>query len=198
MNQTCRMCGKVFDTTLVSKVFCSANCRSRSWGRKNGKRERLSVVPRFWSKVDKDGPTQPHMTTPCWLYTGSVDTSGYGQFHVRDHDEKAHRYSWALHNGPIPDGLQCLHACDETRCCRPDHLFLGTLTDNMNDKMAKGRGGHLKGTAVPTSKLTENDVRLIRKGASLGFGTSSMARAWGVSPANISAILHRKTWSHLP
>ena len=87
---------------------------------------------RFWAKVQQsDG---------CWLWTGSHYHDGYGQF--RDHagrGVRAHRYSWILHNGVIAPGLEVCHACDVWSCVRPDHLFLGTKTDNMRDAARKGR-----------------------------------------------------------
>lgn len=88
---------------------------------------------RFWEKVDKSGD--------CWLWTAHVaGSNGYGQFaitHIRM--TMAHRFSYELHYGAIPDGLKVLHSCDTPRCVRPDHLFLGTNADNTADMFAKGR-----------------------------------------------------------
>lgn len=98
---------------------------------------RTPAEPRFWAKVQKsDG---------CWLWTGSV-RRGYGQFGVSaTRHTTAHRFSWELHNGPVPKGegyhgTCVLHHCDTPRCVRPDRLFLGTIADNTHDMIAKGRG----------------------------------------------------------
>src|SRR6185369_11378251 len=99
------------------------------------------VIQRFFSHVNKDGPAPVHQPKlgPCWIWTAGT-SRGYGQF-SRSHKVKvpAHRVSWVIHNGPIPDGLFVLHRCDRPECVRPDHLFLGTGDDNMADMVSKGR-----------------------------------------------------------
>lgn len=96
---------------------------------------------RFWSQVDKQGPIHPTLGTRCWLWTGTRlhRGQGYGQIAVDRVRYMAHRYSWILHNGPIPEGLQACHHCDNKGCVNPKHLFLGTSQDNQDDKVAKGR-----------------------------------------------------------
>lgn len=95
---------------------------------------RRPLADRFWEKV--------HKTESCWLWTASVkDGFPYGQIgHPGTRTpRRAHRVSWELHNGPIPAGLFVLHKCDNPRCVRPDHLFLGTQSDNLKDAYSKGR-----------------------------------------------------------
>src|SRR5687767_4720826 len=86
---------------------------------------------RFWEKVRK--------TDGCWLWTASRNAKGYGQIMYQRRPIHAHRVSWQLANGPIPDGLCVLHRCDNPQCVNPGHLFLGTIVDNNRDMFAKGR-----------------------------------------------------------
>jgi len=104
-------------------------------------KDQRSLERRFWSKVNKNGPIQPHCPEvgPCWVWTASCAKSGYGQLNVDGVPVGAHRLSWKLHNGPIPDGIEVLHKCDHKPCIRPEHLFLGTQAENMADMAAKGR-----------------------------------------------------------
>jgi hypothetical protein len=93
-----------------------------------------SMTPdqRFWSKVQKsDG---------CWEWQGARNWKGYGEHSVNCRAIKAHRYSWALHHGPIPDKALVCHRCDNPCCVRPDHLFIGNNSDNQRDAVKKGRG----------------------------------------------------------
>lgn len=97
----------------------------------------MSAESRFWAKVRKEPGDG------CWLWLGSL-VRGYGDFWPEAQRKaprraKAHRFSWILANGPIPDGLQVCHHCDTPACVRPDHLFLGTVSDNLKDCVAKGR-----------------------------------------------------------
>jgi len=96
----------------------------------------------FWSSITiiEDFPED------CWLWWKSTTSQGYGKIHTGSNDEGkqviiyAHRFSYLLLVGPIPEGKICLHKCDEPRCCNPSHLFIGTKKDNSQDMMRKGRG----------------------------------------------------------
>ena len=88
-------------------------------------------MDRFWQKVN--------VTPTCWLWTASQNSDGYGVFSLDARTLRAHRVSWTLHAGKIPEGLCVLHSCDVRNCVRPAHLFLGTQRDNMVDASQKGR-----------------------------------------------------------
>lgn len=88
-------------------------------------------IARFWKKVYK--------TETCWLWTAGKDKDGYGKFWLDEDTIRAHRVSWEMHNGPIPEEMDVLHSCDNPPCVRPSHLFLGDNADNMADRDRKGR-----------------------------------------------------------
>lgn len=96
------------------------------------KKPKDDYVSRFWSKANK--------TSTCWLWTGGLTPKGYGQFACKQINEsRAHRFAWIICHGEIPDGLHVCHICDIRHCINPDHLFLGTNQDNVDDKVAKNR-----------------------------------------------------------
>lgn len=204
----CPQCGKVlYRPPSCHSVHCSRACRHNS--------ERLAVTERFWRHVDKSGT--------CWLWTGSLSGSGYGQFWPggrRGDLTGAHRFSWELHNGPIPDGLHVCHHCDVKLCVRPDHLFLGTASDNNQDMTQKGRHAsrtnpdwHVKGNAHPWrthperfpvgeqcshAKLTNQQVLEVRRRYDAGETNKvALGREYGVSDSLIRAIVHRRIWRHI-
>jgi hypothetical protein len=94
------------------------------------------ALERFWEKVDKTPGYGPW--GDCWEWTASCRPI-YGVFHYEGSDQSAHRVSWQLAYGVIPDNLWVLHRCDNPLCIRPNHLFLGTHADNMQDRQNKGR-----------------------------------------------------------
>jgi hypothetical protein len=114
----------------------------------------------FWAKVDKNGGVPAHLPDlrECWLWTASLFVGGYGRFGA----QRAHRVSWELHHGEVPEGLFVLHRCDNPRCVNPGHLFLGTQTDNMRDMWAKRRGRRPRGADVAVAKLDAEKVRALR------------------------------------
>jgi len=101
-----------------------------------------SVNERFLNKIS----IEPN--SGCWLWTAAVDPNGYGNFHVNVHEglKKAHRVSWDLFRGSIPEDTCVCHHCDNPPCVNPEHLFLGTTKDNMGDMSRKGRQNNQKKT----------------------------------------------------
>jgi hypothetical protein len=151
-------------------------------------------------------------TSGCWIWQGSIDKDGYGNFSIGKRSCKAHRVSWALANGKEPGGLLVCHACDTPACIHPQHLFLGTTQDNIADKMAKGRQragagsrhgsktypeSRKRGLELPQTKLTPAQVRWVRVAADTGRSNGSIAKALGVHHLTVGKILKGETWSWL-
>jgi len=148
----------------------------------------------------------PEPNSGCWLWLGHIPKSGYGQFRLstdpQDRAEGAHRAAWMLFNGEIPDGLQVCHRCDVRCCVNPQHLFLGTATENMQDAVRKGRmnwkqqvrPGLPRGEKHHSAKLTPKDVIAIR---SLNINGVEAARKFGVAPTTVSRIRRNLVWQHL-
>lgn len=155
---------------------------------------------RFWRFVDK--------TATCWLWTSALNGNGYGVFHNPKGVRLAHRMAWTLTYGPLSSNVGVLHRCDVPACVRPEHLFLGTQTDNMRDAATKGRvrkgethNWHrvpIRGEAHPQARLTEAIVRAIRERIAAGTITQQqLAAELGLDQSTISQIVHRKRWAHV-
>lgn len=153
----------------------------------NTPRFERSTEDRFWSKVQK--------TDGCWTWTASKDSCGYGTFRLSGKIRKAHRVSYELSHGPIPDGMHVCHRCDVPACVNPSHLFLGTHADNMADMAAKGRATPPKGAEHHSAKLTEVQVVYIRWLFASGLMKQrQLAESFGVSRGLIGHISQRRKW----
>lgn len=99
------------------------------------------LIEAFWSKVNKNGTVPAHRPElgNCWEWTGFIRKNGYGQFLVDGRMLKAHRFAFQISTGEIPKGEDCCHKCDNRKCVRPDHLFTGSRSENMDDCVQKGR-----------------------------------------------------------
>jgi hypothetical protein len=116
-------------------------------------------MKRFWDKVDVKGPDD------CWEWQGALTTHWRnGRIMVDKKRYLAHRFSWILHNGDIPEGLLVCHHCDNPPCVNPKHLFLGTTTDNMRDMSLKGRSSGQKKTHCPQGHEYTPENTYMRKG----------------------------------
>lgn len=136
---------------------------------------------RFWSRVLK-------LDSGCWEWTGGKDGFGYGSFSFRNKSERAHRFSFALHNGQIPRGKCVLHKCDNPPCVNPEHLFLGTRAENNLDKKIKGR------SRAPC-RLSENDIRCIRALRHWSrFSVREIGKEFNLSIGMVSLICNNKSW----
>lgn len=148
-------------------------------------------IARFWKCVavpaDPDG---------CWDSHLKSHSDGYirPDFGDRLGDQQLHRVSYALLVGPIPDGLNVLHTCDNKRCANPRHLYAGTQRDNARDALARGQ--FPRGERYSRSRLTETQVREIRALRETGVSMSQIAARYGVCRATIWHVYHR-TWRHV-
>src|SRR5262245_4297606 len=140
---------------------------------------------------------RPDEATGCWLWVGHRSRKGYGLIGVmggvgRSHrGRQAHRVSWELHVGPIPDGMMVCHRCDIPACVRPDHLFLGTGFDNMRDARDKRRLHNPPGERSPHARLTDAQVReVIARYAAGGVSYRALAAEYGVSHGYVGHLVH--------
>lgn len=155
----------------------------------------------FHARVSMRNPT----SDGCWIWVGAKHVQfGYGVLKFGGRAGKlllAHRVSYEIYMGPIPDGCCVLHKCDNPPCVNPEHLFLGTRADNSADKVSKGRQSFTpgqKGAESPNAKLTDADVLHIRSVYSpRTVSADSLAREFGVSKRAILRIIHRVTWNHI-
>lgn len=132
-----------------------------------------------------------------WQWTGSKDNKGYGRIRVDGKLDRAHRVSYKLFNGLIPDGLCVLHSCDDPGCVNPQHLHIGTHQDNSNECMERGRSYHGFGEINGRAKLSASNVIEIRKLISEGISRIKIAKLFGVTGGMIGHISHNRNWKHL-
>lgn len=128
----------------------------------------------------------------CHEWVGPITPTGYGRVNALGFEgfAYAHRLRWRLAHGPIPDGMQVLHACDNPCCVNIDHLRIGTVADNMREKAERGRAARNKGMA----KLSPRQVRAIRKKAAAGMSQRELGRLYGISSVAVCHLVNRKTW----
>jgi HNH endonuclease len=157
-------------------------------------REKKPASQRFWGHV---APIS--RADGCWIWNGDPDK--YGSFFVNQRSMKAHRFSWEMVNGTVPENMDLLHRCDVPGCVNPAHLFLGTHADNMADMVAKGRrrgspaDSLRRGERHVRAKLSETQVMALRRGFTGSI--RAIARNLGVSHRTIRNVLDGKTWTHV-
>lgn len=140
------------------------------------------------------------MPSGCWVCeTGYADNFGYLVVQISEngvqHSYKSHRFSYEYFVGSIPDGKLVCHKCDVPSCCNPEHLFLGSQSENMQDMVRKGRG--LVGGRNANTKFTEADILAIYRDVDLGLSREAIAKKFNVSAVTISHIATGRNWKHL-
>lgn len=151
-------------------------------------------LSRFWSKVNKDGPTVRPDLTPCWVWTGSKTTAGYGNLTIDYKTYYAHRVIVFIVRDIQPADGEASHSCDNRICVNPDHVIIDDHSFNMNGCLVRGRMKHaiVRGIYHPHVKLNDQIVENIRTTRHLG--SRKLAKLWGVHRSTIMDILHYRTW----
>lgn len=187
-------CIKGCDKPSVALGLCVNHWRrNRKYGspvalaKHSGSFRGVPTETRFLTRVKK-------RESGCWEWGGGRDQDGYGVFRgeaggVLFH--RAHRYSYAIHSGPIPSGVHVCHKCDNPPCVNPDHLFLGANADNQRDKWAKGRGRGGAGENHHSAILTRKQVAAILRDAR---PYTELAADYGVSASTVGSIKQRISW----
>lgn len=140
----------------------------------------------------------PEPNTGCWLWLLWCDRDGYGKPGQRGNGERlAHRISWLVYRGPIPDGASVLHRCDTPSCVNPDHLFIGDQLANMRDMIGKGRRADFRGVRHGNSKLDDAAVLAMRERFARGESSAVLAESFGVAPRTARDAIRRVTWTHV-
>lgn len=217
ISRICRICGSEFLPSKKNSTLCSHACRDESrrmavtltcveckqpftrkpWEVRRGRTKFCSrtcsdkhekpLDKKFWAHVNK--------TDSCWLWTGILNNKGYGVSRYKMHTYLAHRMSYVMENGPIPDGLIVLHICDVPSCIKPAHLRLGTQKDNMAECAAKDRSCF--GERNGHSKLTPESVREMRLEYAEGTTLAELSRKYKVDRMTITSAIRRKTWKRV-
>ena len=157
-----------------------------------------STVARFWTKVDVREPDE------CWPWTAAVRSTRcqYGVLKVDGRVRLAHRLSYEIANGPMPDGVLVCHSCDVPLCVNPAHLFAGSYRDNAVDALQKGRmtpvqTRHQAGVENLNARLTEDVVRAIRADRAGGMNLVPLAAKYGVGYSTVRDVVAGRTWTHV-
>lgn len=155
-----------------------------------------SVEQRFWEKVDKRSNDE------CWNWLASTNTDGYGHLNINNKTRPAHRLIWEWYYGKIIKPMQVLHKCDNRKCVNPNHLFLGTQQDNIQDMINKNRQKCFdydqRGENHSHNKLTNVDIINIRKQYKNGNITQrELAKKYNVGQSQINRIINKKNWGHI-
>lgn len=169
--------------------FCSRDCRHQWHNSENAFKNKIL------SSIDIDE------STTCWNWNKAVSIYGYGKFGLNGKHWRAHRLSYEIFVGEIPEESLVLHNCDNRKCVNPKHLYLGDYYQNAQDIKTRNRTHLIRdpkiGSKNPKSKLNENIVIEIRKQLKSGVSGKDISLKYCVSTTTISEIKSRKIWSHV-
>lgn len=179
---TCKIDGCCAGGKLRLGLCVKHYTRLRRYG--DPERERPTLSERFHAGYLIDD------CSGCWLWQKAIGGTGYGAIQLAAGvTGKAHRVSWELANGPVPTGLNVLHECDTPRCVNPKHLFVGTVADNSNDMVSKGRS--LVGAKNPNARLKEDDIQMI---LSSSLNAIQLGELLSVNPETIRRVRRGEHW----
>lgn len=195
--QKCQQCNNEFKAYISNikrggNKFCSLSCKAKQYHLENPNYIHGTSEERFLKniKISKD-------KNACWIWIGTIQTCGYGAIYINQKNTKAHRYSYEYFKGKIPKGKIIMHRCDVKICVNPKHLMIGTHLENAQDRNNKGRNNSCIGSSHGGAKLTEKDIKDIRKRHENGETQISIAKDYGIKQVTVSDINRRKIWKHV-
>ena len=184
-----RAAGRKYREANIEVVREKARAQQAEYRKTNaslGVLDAVRSVDDFWSRVDIGAEDS------CWNWLGAKTARGYGLYAPMPGVLlRAHRVAYGLHNGGVDDGMFVCHKCDNPSCSNPNHLFLGTPKDNIDDMIQKGRNVVMLGEANPMSKLSREAVRRMFQDRRTN---SAIASEYGVSSSLVSLIRRRRVW----
>lgn len=149
----------------------------------------ISAEQRFELQMQRSGG--------CWEWVGPKNGRGYGQFYFEGRLTRAHRTSYRMHIGPIPDGMVVCHRCDNPSCVNPAHLFIGSQKDNVVDCVKKGRRADKRGENNGHATITTEQALTIKQLWASGLSCLQIAKVMGVSRNLANSICHGRSWKHI-
>lgn len=200
LKNNCNNCGIEFTRKYWAKkaIKCSVKC--------NGNPDILKKIihkPGFWKTATYEQKIERYKQLfekkvirqdGCWDWNGYIVSTGYGRIGTSGQIIDAHRFSYILHKGEIPQNLWVLHRCSNAKCTNPEHLYLGTAKQNTQDMLRAGRNIVPIGEKHPGSKLTLEKVKQIKELIKEGKSSIEIGLLFSVSKTTINDIKRNNTW----